>query len=358
MRGGSKKIAVLLIIAVFAVPMIVLVSAHGSEGAGDSDGFTSYYDQLDDNGKAIYDAMNSADPSETTLSIPLPIALSARTDSLEDAVAYLNNIVTNTFNLAFKALNLSSPLAFWTWYSNTVSTPPVLDLSVVNNVATVTAITLTISFANPYTGEVQDIQKMLDDLNAAADKFQTSSTNERDILMDINNYLVNLVTYDPNALVSGKASIYDHGAYGALVDPNHYAVCDGYSGAFTLLCERENIDCVMVLGTALPSLEAHAWNYVKMDDGKWYAMDVTWNDNGKGDNPYFLKGADTFFSDHQQGVYLGIGMNAYPFNSPVINSTAYDKVVVVDYTLYSYLFAVLIMVILCVTLYRYTKKGS
>ena len=333
-----------------------MISAHNSEGSSESDEFVPYYDQLDANGKAIYDAMNHADTGKTTLRVELPVALTAQADTVDDAKEYITTIINNTFREAFSALRLSSPLAFWTWASNVVGSPS-LDLSnilFVNNAVTLTSITLNITCTTPADKGIQD---MLNDINSAVEKFKTSSTSERDIVMDINNYLVNLVTYDPN-FDKSNASIYDHDLYGVFVDPKHYAVCDGYSEAFLLLCEKENIDCVMVLGTALPEIGAHAWNYVKMDDGKWYAIDVTWNDDGSGDNPYFLKGADTFFTDHQQGVYLDSGISDYPFNSPVLSGTAYDKApATVDYLLYSYIFVILIIAVLFVVLYTHAKRG-
>lgn len=58
------------------------------------------------------------------------------------------------------------------------------------------------------------------------------------------------------------------------------AVCDGYSKLFYFLCKMNGIDCVLVTGTATDSTnytEDHAWNKVKIN-GKWYAIDVTWDD--------------------------------------------------------------------------------
>lgn len=58
-------------------------------------------------------------------------------------------------------------------------------------------------------------------------------------------------------------------------------VCEGYSKAFKVLCDRLGIGCVLVEGDAKSSLDgvsgAHMWNYVCVD-GQWYAVDVTWND--------------------------------------------------------------------------------
>ena len=79
-------------------------------------------------------------------------------------------------------------------------------------------------------------------------------------------------------------------------------VCEGYARAFKVLCDEAGIPCVLVDGEALG--EPHMWNYVQMDDGKWYAVDVTWNDpsaqdveekvSGLENEDYFLVGSSTY----------------------------------------------------------------
>ena len=70
-----------------------------------------------------------------------------------------------------------------------------------------------------------------------------------------------------------------HSAYGALI--NGEAVCDGYSHAFQLLCNRLGVTCTVVEGTSEFNCDAedgHMWNCVKLGES-WYHIDVTWNDS-------------------------------------------------------------------------------
>ena len=59
-------------------------------------------------------------------------------------------------------------------------------------------------------------------------------------------------------------------------------VCEGYARAFKILCDRMGIPCIVVTGNArqnsISSPELHMWNEVQMENGYWYAVDVTWND--------------------------------------------------------------------------------
>lgn len=59
-------------------------------------------------------------------------------------------------------------------------------------------------------------------------------------------------------------------------------VCEGYSRAFKILCDKLHIPCILAVGDACDSRsmtpESHMWTEVKMNDGNWYAVDVTFND--------------------------------------------------------------------------------
>ena len=62
-------------------------------------------------------------------------------------------------------------------------------------------------------------------------------------------------------------------AFGALVCGK--AVCEGYAGAFYLLCREADLWCAYRNGQ--PRGEGHAWNMVKLESGI-YNVDVTWCD--------------------------------------------------------------------------------
>ena len=72
-----------------------------------------------------------------------------------------------------------------------------------------------------------------------------------------------------------------HNAYGALVEGK--AVCEGYAEALQCLLHRVGIQSFIAIGSSVNpstgSSEGHAWNTVKID-GKYYHLDLTWNDQG------------------------------------------------------------------------------
>lgn len=91
-------------------------------------------------------------------------------------------------------------------------------------------------------------------------------------------------------------------------------VCEGYSRAFKVLCDACDIPCAIITGDAG---EAHMWNYVKIHNGLWFAVDVTWDDPVSSmptlTHRYFLKGSDSFLGDHtEDGCVAGYGTFIYP----------------------------------------------
>ena len=105
----------------------------------------------------------------------------------------------------------------------------------------------------------------------------------------IYNWITANVTYDYSE-VAGDYHKYT--AYAGMVRGT--CVCQGYSLLMYRLCLEMGVDCRVVVGYGGGN---HAWNLVKMGDGKWYFCDSTW-DAGKANKSYFLKGSDEFFYDH------------------------------------------------------------
>ncbi len=97
------------------------------------------------------------------------------------------------------------------------------------------------------------------------------------------------------------SATYAHAAYGALVEGQ--AVCEGYTRAFQHLLNELDIECTTVTGSSdnTATTANHIWNAVKID-GKWYQVDLTWDDQGTDDMEisyrYFNIMTETMAIDH------------------------------------------------------------
>lgn len=116
----------------------------------------------------------------------------------------------------------------------------------------------------------------------------TAGMNEYDIVKLFHDELVKSVEYDKE-----KTSAYD-----ALVLKK--ANCQGYSDAFSMLCNRYGIANIIVTGKFN---EPHMWNMVRINE-KWYYVDVTADDPGEEKYPglieydYFLIPSERLLRDH------------------------------------------------------------
>ena len=131
-----------------------------------------------------------------------------------------------------------------------------------------------------------------------------------------------------------KLSHYDNPwtASGALTYP-YKPVCACYSAAFAAAMKRLGIPCTVVTNTSAN----HAWNRVKID-GKWYNVDVTWDDPLNGDKrsdagynatpktTYFLK-SDAYFKSTAYPGYSAYAHSKWDTQDadPAATSTLYDN---------------------------------
>ncbi|MCL2634235.1 MAG: hypothetical protein FWD34_06970 [Oscillospiraceae bacterium] len=103
----------------------------------------------------------------------------------------------------------------------------------------------------------------------------------------VHEYLANTIEYD--YAYAFNADSFD--VYGALITGK--AVCQGYAYSFKMLMDMLNVECIIISGTA--GNEKHAWNMVNYN-GKWYHVDVTWNDQGENRTYRYFNISDTVMS--------------------------------------------------------------
>lgn len=108
---------------------------------------------------------------------------------------------------------------------------------------------------------------------------------------DYDNYLAEINK-------TGEIPNESYSAYGVLV--KRMAVCEGYALAYKYLLNQVGIECCMVSSDEMN----HAWNLIKLD-GKYYQVDVTWDDPtrdliGRANHSYMFC-SDEVFKDASHG---------------------------------------------------------
>ena len=242
----------------------------------------TWYGLLSDFEKEIYDEFRDADFGTTAVTFTnliwseepdLDLLLSAITRDMPE-LFYFNDIATDGFS--YYDLNRSG------------------DLDAGDRIPSFTVRTRLNSSAYASTSAINSYNTQLwNKINA----FDASAYHTRYALIKgIHDYIANACAYDPNYNNSNiNPRAYD--AVGCLVDG--LCVCQGYSETFQIFCNYLKIPAVCITGTANGG--AHMWNGVLMDDGKWYCMDITWDDQGSIYYDFFLVGLntkDTYFGGY------------------------------------------------------------
>lgn len=343
-----RVILVALLVIAFAAP--VVVTADTSD-AGDA--LPTYYKQLTDSQKAIYDELVAIDPDVEPEEVgPSPDGLTTYRYTVMIEWEYvtqakgpdsgMENIldeISEDATMASMATSLDMPinLAFWAW---TDLLPEVyiagedLQESEVEGISdyiySVDKFTIYLPIEEAYvSGDGMTMPEKIDAAEEALEEIEISAESDVDKVEEINNLLCGSdYDYGDNDFC--------HSPYGALVHKEggkHVIVCDGYSSLFKLLCDKAGIPCVMVVGWAAQTAgnEYHAWNVIRID-GANYGVDSTWNSQVS-DNKSFLAVGSltsmngvTFSQSHQAFLVYNeeeTGLQ-YHFNAPVIETTGYD----------------------------------
>lgn len=129
---------------------------------------------------------------------------------------------------------------------------------------------------NPYSSEEGFAQvksmyaELVSELDRIADEIRFDGMTDFDKLLLAHDYIASHCAYYNVEDYYGDNLSYS--AYGVII--NKKAVCQGYSFAYEAILSRLGFDDVLFVVS--DSLN-HVWNLVKLD-GKWYNIDVTWDD--------------------------------------------------------------------------------
>lgn len=149
-----------------------------------------------------------------------------------------------------------------------------------------------------------------------------NSMNDVQKALVIHDYICDIATYPVLNSSADDKDIY-HSAYGLFYDGN--VVCAGYALAYSYILNLLGIPCEYVASNAMN----HAWNAVQID-GKWYNVDLTWDDMSLYNNSMNLRGGmfhNCFLkSDEAFGGEIGrYHFGGTTYDNCVMSDTSYDN---------------------------------
>ncbi len=300
----------------FQMPRQPIIASNFSEGTH------KYVDYLNENNLRVYNAMKplidepSVDPITVKLETPVTVTLSTLPTSpnfsAEDQEKY-QLALFGSCKPGIDSIMFDYPELCWL-DASLLTAAPGYDTRVTRSR---TKGTYTISFSSitinpayyPAFSSIDEVNTYMDKLWDAVEAFPVTGETRYDQLKSIHDHIALFTTYDLKGRFSGSA-------LGSLVEPG--VVCEGYSKGFKLICDRLNIPCCVIFGNYNEEENAaHMWNYVQMEDGIWYCMDVTWDDlDGEYGREikydYFLKGTKSFNKVHEPMSDYSITILNYP----------------------------------------------
>ena len=284
--------------------------------AGISSATGNYYDQLDATSKRIYNAIYEANKSSaSTAKMKLKLTKifenqkvtkgangkAVYSEETKQAIfAWLGSYVTP----AYLALTYDHPELVWlsgakytigysvyTPLFESGETSIITDLELAGSTFTITPTkdtgVLTGSKVNP----------LFDGTKSQIDAMLPANATTYDKVKAVHDKICSMVSYENSTQNIGNPyyqtpySLY----YDADGDGKIETVCAGYAKMMKLQCNKYGIPCVLVTGVT-DSGEYHMWNYIQMENGVWYAVDATWDDQSTTMYDFFLVGSETYSS--------------------------------------------------------------
>lgn len=126
---------------------------------------------------------------------------------------------------------------------------------------------VTLKINKSYTDE--QIKEINEKVQEVIDNKVKDTKDKREIIKIVHDYIINNSKYDSQKSDKNIDMYASNIAYGPLLQG--YGLCGGYTDAMAIFLDYFDIPNYKVIS------ENHVWNAVYLD-GKWYHLDVTWDD--------------------------------------------------------------------------------
>ena len=280
-NGWSISVTQLLMVVVALIALATTVTLLQSDdsSADDVNATTFYYDRMSDDQKEIYDAMKTMTIEHRSFNLTLDDSVIGQDPST--VITSLNTKIDGVYSL-FRQEQL-----YYYWMDGGFSTNYTTysggpqDGKLSSSTVTVTFTSAMTAYGNTdaqITTNVASINAILESFRPTVDVTSRYAKvfNIYNSLYDRFIYYVDKEHIPEGMIVRNIATAF----LGATYPEQSQIVCEGYAKAFKVTCDYYGVPCIIVTGTGVTDSgsEGHMWNYVQMENGKWYLIDLTWDD--------------------------------------------------------------------------------
>lgn len=125
--------------------------------------------------------------------------------------------------------------------------------------------------------QIEEVNKKMKEIISQKIK---NTTDKKEIIKIIHDYIINNSKYDSEKSDKAISKYASSIAYGPLIEG--YGLCGGYTDSMAIFLDYYDIPNYKVIS------ENHIWNAVYLD-GKWYHLDLTWDDPVTSDGTEILE---------------------------------------------------------------------
>ncbi len=177
-----------------------------------------------------------------------------------------------------------------------------------------------------------NVAKAVGDFEAVVDQIAETAARETELEEQVRSaytQVMDRVEYALEQDAKPENVPFVRDAFGALVKGQ--SVCEGYARAMKAVLDKMGIANVLVQGMYADEkgelVEPHMWNYVRMDDYRWYLLDATMGDGHAPyaqEDLYFLCSTkDQVFEDYLSDGQISLSSNSKVFVYPELSTAAY-----------------------------------
>ena len=230
----------------------------------------TFYTFLNSNQRAVYNTVKEKlFESSIDVALPSPLTWDGTSTSVPSNIkSALSEAVTG----GLSALCDDYPMIFWiNGYS--ISYGYSYHQTSSGYHFTISSVTVKPRINTNAYADMNKVKQDYNDMAAVVDSVEIKGATRYEKVKFIHDFICKRVEYDEKFEIPTA-----HEPTSVFLTP-YKTVCEGYSESFKILCDKAGIPCVIAVGNSNGG--GHAWNYVKMEDGKWYADAITWTaENG------------------------------------------------------------------------------
>lgn len=178
---------------------------------------------------------------------------------------------------------------------------------------------LKVSYEIVYNESKEETKRLDKEINRLLKEWNIDELSQYDVIKTVHDYIINNASYDK--------SLTKYSAYQNLFDKS--STCQGYASLAYKMLTKANIPTRIITGTA--DGQSHGWNIVELN-GKWYNLDLTWDDPLTLDGrdiivyDYFLKSDEEFKSHTRDDEFKTETFYAhYPMGDFILTSKSVEE---------------------------------